>query len=47
MSEPALDDTNMDKAYQELGGHDTDSQVISKSEKELLDEVDKALDSVE
>lgn len=47
MSEPALDDTNMDKVYHELGGHETNSQTLSKTEKELLDEVDKALDSVE
>ena len=47
MSEPALDDTNMDKVYHELGGHDTDSQTLTKSEEELLKEVDEALDSVE
>ncbi len=47
MSEPALDDTNMDKVYQELGGHDTDSQSLSKEERELIKAVDKALDSAE
>ncbi len=46
-SKYSLDDTEMDKAYQELGGHDTDSQTLSKDEQKLIKAVDKALDSVE
>ena len=47
MSDPILDDTDMDKMYHELGGHETNSRTLTKSEQELMKEIDKALDSVE
>lgn len=43
----SLDDTEIDKAYRELGGHDADSQTLSENEQELIKAVDKALDAVE
>lgn len=42
-----LDDTDMDKTYQQLGGHDTDSQKLNKTEEELIEKIDEALNSVE
>ena len=47
MSKPIIDDTNMDKMYHELGGHETNSHTLTKSEEELMKSVDEALDSVE
>ena len=47
MSKPIIDDTNMDKMYHKLGGHETNSQTLTKSEEELMKSVDEALDSVE
>ena len=42
----SLDDSEMDKIYHELGGHGSNSQKLSKDEQELIDMVDKALDSI-
>ena len=43
MTTPILDDTEMDRIYRELGGHDTDTQKLTKQEKELLKTLDKNL----
>lgn len=44
--EPILDDSKMDKMYRELGGHDTNSQTLTKAEKELLKKIDEELDKL-
>ena len=44
-AKPIIDDTSMDKVYRKLGGHNTNSQTLTKTEKELIKAVDNALDS--
>ena len=43
MTTSILDDTEMDRIYHELGGHNTDTQKLTKQEKELLRTLDNNL----